>query len=223
MAAALDVDDDSALLRKLAVVLLLPRQVHEDLQQSTDDPSMAALVRQPLEELDEVIGRLTDWGGNQTLSVVTRDLTPLVRHALKMADAQIRTAGNARTRAGDDEVAGLLQQVGALMTDVLESQLPVDFKSFLLRHLASIRQALEDVAITGLGGIEAAVERAVGGMVMTGRHAGPKDEDGEGGRGWWARFMGVVRDANALGQASQTGIQVGEAVGQWQLPPGFGG
>lgn len=120
-----------------------------------------------------------------TLAQMKTSFTAEVLHSLEHCHDRLRREAP-DSALNQRELESILTEVQTLMTNVLESELPPEIRSFLLEKLDSLERAMSMYSVTGIKPVEDAVDSIFGGTIRKGGEEFYKDVKGTecGGRFW---------------------------------------
>ncbi|MDP1419247.1 hypothetical protein Q8G35_12580 [Peribacillus simplex] len=100
----------------------------------------------------------------------------------------------------DEQINELIEEVDTLISHITESDLSKGVKEILVKNLHNIRESLHRYFISGIEGVQTALEQSLGSLIMNNQDIRPEVED-ENVRGVF-KFMGrlneIISTANGV-------------------------
>lgn len=203
-------DDDLAALAGKAAAI---RLISETRQALADDPHLQdALYTEPLDVLSKVMIVQGSWD-NPWRSVIGQ-LDPRVMHVLRINANQLgrTTKTSALT---PEELEGLLKQLDDVRQDVLDSDLPIDLKTFIVSHLEEIRASLVQYRIYGNKGVVEQLAKTIG-MSWLAYRTELKDAEDVGAKKKFVEFVNLLAGMVTIVQGVS---QLGPGIAGWLTGP----
>jgi hypothetical protein len=197
-----DYNDIDTITQRLA---LLRENANEAEQQLSEIQGVSEPFLRPYPKIREAI---TYW-----LRAIDKSWDTTTQYVREINIELLEAGADTLSRVGreqaieEEALASLLRDVNQLIGDVKSSGITPELKNILLKHLQNIREAIELYDVSGMSGIRAAQEAALG-AIHTNRELirAARDE------GVIRRVVGFLSDMTTLYGAAELAKEIGETV-----------
>jgi len=207
-AAVFGVDPNTGvLLKMLADLFGLINQAKAAIQQ-LDDVNHALYLK-PLHRIETILSHINL---EESWDHWKRQINEAILEGLQFnADLLSRKSGF--THVNENEISGLKKELEALMSLVIEVELPNDLKFLFIRNLEAIHYALLAYRVRGIEGLEQEIERAVGSMVLH-KNSIPPNTEVSPRRKAWENFCAFIGRLNNIVSLAKNSKELGAPVAQ---------
>lgn len=194
-------DEKAEVLRKLGGVFELPSEIRVEVKEL--EGVNHDLLLEWLPVVEDAFARInlsSKW------SRFIDKIDDTVLYGLKLCDDQL-SRNRDRVSVEPSELVEILEEVRELFDSVVASDLDKELRHFILDHLKSIEEAIQDFQIRGPASVEKALHETVGAAYMKPDLSRRIQETEEGNRFWK-----VIRHIAVVLAIASYSIDIGEAV-----------
>lgn len=205
------VSEETDLLKKAADIARLVDEVEAEVRALPEDEDPDHLLAY-LPQIRDVLGTFF-FARQVKMHQVMEKITGEMTYSIATCERALRRNGKVEPMISTESTGQLLEDVRAIIDDVVSSDLPNDLKKLLVDRLRGVEAALLDVRIGGYANVERAMDALTFGAV---RATKPDSEERARVGSWlsrlWSKLSEHAQGAEAIASTAASTAEVVKAI-----------